>query len=946
MVNPEAKESPFRQPRIDWYVGLGTALLAFALYLATVQRTISFWDCGEFIACSVILGVPHPPGTPLFVLIGRLFSILPTAADISFRVNLVSVVSGAMAVGLAYVLGARVLRRWLLEGMEFWGRDIVVFIGAFSGAILLGFASTVWGNAVEAEVYGITLSIFVTILYCGLVWVDWRYTPLGPRLLMFITYMAVFGLGVHLMPYLAIPGLWLLVFLFHVTYRKDWRMWAAALAMMLVVAAGTEAFLWNLFYLVGLGGWWVLAPESNRRKLGGWIAPLWAVALFILFQFTFPLSMFQKFGWGTFDWLATVAIFGTSFVGSFLARHEDRLTSQRRWGLMTGIVGTAIVAFSLQFYIPIRSLQDPRIDENDPETWESFKGFLERKQYGQESMVERMFHRRGLWQNQLGRHPRMGFWGFFEEQYSLHKSAFYILVLIGLLPFALPFLRRNGGVSAYPEWFPDRYAIHLFLLLTLLAATVGLVVYMNFADGVFYNPNATDQAYLEVRDRDYFFTTGFALFGLCIGLGTAWIMAFAASRLKGMAKPLVALLSVGALVLLPYGTISANWYRCDRRGNFIPYDYAYNILMSCPPNSILFTNGDNDTFPVWCLQEAYGIRTDVRVVNLSLVNTDWYILQMKNQYNVPMNLTDDQIRTKPQRLSDGRVFGKPLAPYMDRFRGYQHDLVPYVDQEGTLVRVQDQMIEQIVLANAWKNPVMLSGSYSGDTKLDLPQHLEMAGQSYRIVRSSGLGRIDTAESRRLYDSVYAYRSFADSSWYQDESATSLLWAYPEKILQVAEQYLRAGDTVGAVHSGEKARAVLPAYWRTYQFLATLYSRTGRPDDSARVIEAGLGTLAHHRKVNPWNVLYTQSYAFVLETAGRPQEGLDVLWEAFLEHPKEELLFLTLARFAMNARDAERIGRTAEIWLSAHPSDERARQLMGYVPQPIMPFTQPPPQTTP
>jgi tetratricopeptide (TPR) repeat protein len=193
--------------------------------------------------------------------------------------------------------------------------------------------------------------------------------------------------------------------------------------------------------------------------------------------------------------------------------------------------------------------------------------------------------------------------------------------------------------------------------------------------------------------------------------------------------------------------------------------------------------------------------------------------------------------------------------------------------------------------------------------------------------------------------VYSYRSFADSGSYQDESATSLLWAYPEKILQVAERYLQAGDSAGALHLGEKARTVLPAYWRTYQFLATLYSRLGRAEDSARVVEAGLGTLAHHRKVNPWNVLYTQSYAFVLETAGRPEEGLDVLWEAFLEHPKEELIFLTLARFAMNARDSERITRTAEIWLEAHPSDDRARQLLGYVPPPVLPFS-PPPESTP
>jgi hypothetical protein len=928
---------PFRQPVRDRWLALATGFVALVLYALTVQRTVSFWDCGEFISCAVILGVPHPPGTPLFVLLGRLFSLLPTAADVSLRVNLVSVVSGAGAVGITYLVAARILRRWLLLGFDVPARELLVGAASFGGAMLLGFASTVWSNAVEAEVYGLTLIIFMVIVYCTLWWIDVRYTSVGPRLLVFVSYMAVFGLGVALMVYLAIPGFWLIVLLFHEEYRRDWRVYVGALAMMLVMVTGTEAFLWNLFFLAGVTLFWLTAGSGARRSLSGWIAPLWAFVLYGLFQITLPLEMFHKYGWGTFDWVATIAIFVAATLGGFFARDEDASLSTRRWGLLGGIVTACIVAFSLQAFIPLRSMQNPRIDENNPETWENFKGFLERKQYGQISMVERMRTRRGLWQNQLGRHPRMGFWGFFEQQYALSGPAFIVLFVLGLLPFVAPFLRAGRGRA---EDFPSRYGVALCLLITLVATTVGLVVYMNFSDGVFYDANASDQAYLEVRDRDYFFTTGFALFGVCIALGTAWLAAWAASRWPSLGRGTTGAAAVALGLLLPVGTVQANWFRNDRSANFIPYDYALNILNTCPQGTILFTNGDNDTFPVWCLQEAYGVRRDVVVVNLSLVNTDWYILQMKNQYGVPMHLTDEQILTVPTRLPDGRLYGKPTRPFADPFRGYTHDLVPYMGKDGELIRVQDQMVEQIVLANNWKAPVYFSGGYSGDTQIDLPHHMEMVALGYRLVKKSGTGMVDVAESRRLYDEVYAYRSFADATSYQDESAASLLWAYPEKMLQLSENYLDSADTTSALALAEKARSVLPAYWRTYQVLSMVYGAQGNSADSAAVVDSGLQALRQLTRVNPGNVLYLQSYALVLDVAGRPDEALGFLMEQFRKRPKEELLFVTLAQYSLRQNDRVRMELAARLWLDGHPNDGRARQLLGMATQ--MPQTAPAP----
>jgi hypothetical protein len=180
------------------------------------------------------------------------------------------------------------------------------------------------------------------------------------------------------------------------------------------------------------------------------------------------------------------------------------------------------------------------------------------------------------------------------------------------------------------------------MFLILLAATVGLVLYMNFADGTLED-TLTGQRHLEVRDRDYFFTPGYIMFGLFIGIGIAGVLhlLFAALRSVPFRK---AVLVFGVLcLLLPVFAYSQNYFYCDRSKNYLPFDYAKNLLESCRENAVLFTNGDNDTFPVWCLQYAYGIRTDVRVMVLSLSRTAWYVGQYRDKFNVPVSYKDDQI---------------------------------------------------------------------------------------------------------------------------------------------------------------------------------------------------------------------------------------------------------------------------------------------------------------
>lgn len=873
----------FRQPRIDFVLAGAATLFAAVIYALTVQPTVSFWDCGEFIAASVVLGVPHPPGTPLFVLLGRIFSLLPTAADMGLRVNYLSVTSGAFAVGLAYLVTARLQRRFIYHQLSFWGREWVIFVASICGAFLFAFANTVWANAVEAEVYGITIVMFTTIIYASLVWIDRRDESTGMRLLIFGTFMAVLGLGVHMMVFLAVPGMWLLVFFLKPDYRRDWRIWISALVTMLIMVTGVEAFLWNVAFWLGLTLWWTFASRRHVRKLRGMIAIIWAVILFLLSELFLPLTMFRG-GWGTFEWLGTLIVFGTSVIGGFASADEAPGRAAVRWGLCSAFAGAALVAFTLQVYLPVRAHLDPRINENDPESWTAFKGFLERKQYGRVSMVERMFKRRGTWANQLGRHPRMGFWSFFEQEWGLksgpvdidnpnnramHPPVFLLLFLMGLLGV--------GYLSAL-YW---RVGVPIFVILFL--ATVGLVVYMNFADGTHYNPTSADQAYLEVRDRDYFFTTGFAMFGICIGLGVAAFMRIFLEPKSKLWKPVVIISSGVFLFALPAKTLMANYWLNDRSRNYIPNDYAYNMLNSCDPNGVLFTYGDNDTFPLWCLQEAYSVRTDVKVINLSLANMHWYIHQVKNTIGAPFDIPDDQIDKLMPNARDGRL--------------------------------QDQVVNTVMESNRWQNSVYFSMSVPDNVRVyrgaSLDSNLQTVGLVAKVVQRKGSRMMDLERSRELYEDVYQFRGVADSTVHKDEATRRICDNYATGVLFLAEGYRQAGQIDSAFSVAAFASHLRPHLASPRVYMCQIAGELGR-----QPVLDSLARVAPDTEVP--NLYY--SFGVAAEIRDFPDLARNA-YEAALERDSKNVeSFKRLVSMLYSNKEYDTLLVLVNQWMQANPTD--------------------------
>lgn len=799
--------------------GVVAMLVALWVYLATVARTLSFWDCGEFIACSHILGIPHPPGTPLYVLVGRLFAMLPLVSEPSMRVNLFSSFSLAVATGFAYFILARFITHWFADGYPARGLSLaqraVIAAGAFSGSLFMAFSSTNWTNAVEAEVYGPAMLLMLMLIWVALVWAEKRDDPDSDRYLVLMSYIALLSVGIHLTVFLVLPPLFLMILLLSPRWRRDPR-----------------------FYITGV----------------------------VLFLVTVGILDFLQaaIGWTVICGLLTIA---------------TKRASRRRWGLMFAVMTVALIGFSVHAYIPIRSKHDPAIDQNDPETFAAFLDFLERKQYGDVSMFKRALTRRGEWANQIGQHRRMGFWGFFDRQYGYEDRLFWPVFALGLFGIgSLIQRRREMGIAFF---------------LALLIASVGLVWYMNFADGTRYDPTR-DDAYLEVRDRDYFFTPAFVLFGMAIGLGGAALV-----RFIGGGNRAWTIAGAAVIAIMPARAIVANYHINDRSNNWIAYDYAHNILMSADPNAILFTNGDNDTFPVWCLQEVYGIRKDVRVANLSLLNTDWYIRQLRDQMNVPIRLTNRDIGM----------------------------MVHYRMPDGSVKRIQDQMIDEILTANRWEQTVNFAVTVpSGNRRYQgrqLDDHLVMRGLVYRLERDSMPGRIDLAGMQDLVVNKFQYRGLSDPSVYKDDNTQRMIGNFTSTFLMITDTLRRAGRFEEAEAYALRSLDFLPDESEAYLYLSTMYADFGRRDrlDS-------LGARLETSRADRERV--ETAMAFSYRRLGDTLTAMRMLQDVLSRDPGSEIAYRTLVQIYYEAGEYDTLLAFMEDWTSRHPEDQRSRDIQTQV----------------
>ena len=734
--------------------------VAATVYFLTLTPTVPFWDSGEFIAVANILGVPHPPGTPFFVMLARLATLVPWAS-IAQRVNALSAIAAALTVWVTYLSTLRLIR--LAQGgseRQAW-QEWVAVVAAAVGALMLAFSDSFWENSIEAEVYQMMSLAQILVFWLGLRW--WEAHDKKPTVgpLLVATYVMWLSVGLHLG--VGIMGIPLIVLVFlvdrHVAVlflmpflsliRVPWGLEKTAGAVILLSIATNAVMSW-------------------RKKLGGLVVLVGAAA-------TIP-GLIAAYSDANFTpgvaLLTAVAVIGPML---WLAR------GHREGRVLLLSLFLMVVGYSTHLYLPIRAAQHPAVNEGAPATWDKMRDLLERKQYGEMHLLPR---RGKVIETQLDKE----FWRYLKRQWPLFPSD---RLWAALLPLALGLV---GG------WWQYRREKKSFLLtFTFLGlSTVGMIVFLNFTDH-------------EVRDRDYFFQSGFHAYAMWIGLGVAWLVEWVRESFEADgSRRLATIAATGLLATQPFLLMANLWHTHDRSKNFIARDYAYNMLAALKPNSFMFTNGDNDTFPLWYIQQVENFRKDVRIVNLSLLNTDWYIRQLRDEEpKVPIKLDDRTI----DMLGAGA----------------------FQDEKGNIIYTNEfmvhHMLEQAKKDSGWvKQPyfaVTVPNTYGYEP------YLRQEGIVQEVMRDSLHAGFDEPATRKALYETYKYRGLlnpADGSWdkkvYKDDNAQNLSRNYAFAHMEMAMYYRRMRDFPRAISEMEYVERMFPD-WVEIQFpLGGIYMAAG------------------------------------------------------------------------------------------------------------------------
>lgn len=674
------------------------------IYLSTLAPTVAFWDCGEFITTAYTLGIPHPPGAPFYTLLGRIFSMLPFG-EIAFRVNLLSAVAGIATVVLIYLCTVRLLSTWL--DRENTVQQVAILAGGVVASLSTAFSFSFWNNAIEAEVYGLSMCITMLAVWVALRWDDAHKDHNSDRLLLFIAYLFGLGAGVHLQCLLTIPGILILLF----------------------------------------------TDLMEDRPLKHQVLVVVGLILYPFLSIVFPIGV-------------AALLTGAVVIGLLILRPEWRNPQFWILGIIVGALG-----FSTYFALFIRSGLNPMIDMNDPENWENFKAFLGRQQYG----IHLVFPRRAEpWAYQFDIHIK-----YFLQQFpffdgisaSFRRAVDVYMSRYQIIQYSLITLALGIGGAVYHLRMDWKRFASLFAMFALMG--VGLVLYLNMPDP-------------EPREREYIFVGAYTFFGIWMGIGAAGLIAW-------MKTPSLAGVAAVLVLLVPAGILVKNYHVHDRTGDFVSYDYAYNIMATCEENAILFTNGDNDTYPLWFLQGVEGVRNDIQIVNLSLIKTSWYIKQLK-RLGIEFDLEDDEIEDWLAAMpwdydQDVEIAGLKLEagdlPIVGYPTGRGRETVPVLEPHSL-------MIWRVVKHNWEKRPIYFAVTVPDINMAGLRSYLSMEGMAYKLVKTRGPEQFEEEKIRRNLLEVYRYTGVADSTVHKDPVARRLLSNYLILFDGLVRAYIRLG----------------------------------------------------------------------------------------------------------------------------------------------------------
>jgi len=971
-----------------------TFSIALITYTLTVEPTMSFWDCGEYIATAAKLEVGHPPGAPLFQMIGAFFAMFATDKQhIALMVNMTSVFSSAFTILFMFWSSSLILKKMISQYSEINKNNSIVILGSsFVGALAYTFSDSFWFNAVEAEVYAMATLLISLLFWLGLRWEQEMNTPRGDKWLLLISLVVGLSFGVHFMALLTIPAIGFLYFFKNhkvVTVKNFLIANVVVVSVLLFIFklllpltmaffGKTEIFMVNsmglpfnagtIFVAILLIAFFYFGLKYTRKKGHVLYNTLILCVLFILIGFStwlmLPiranantvinenkpsdaaevLAYYNREQYGVnplfYGPQYTEAFAGLDTNNPYLDKapnyERDYKTGKyvivnnyknaeqnsddnqktilpRMWSadhIENYMNFTNPPAFRMNPDYPYEDdlakygLDPSQLSEEDynkaiaqlknetEKTIAEFRQAYAQKQidnegyvsflkhYGDYLIIEKpttadnfsfmfeyqfgyMYWRYLMWNFTGRQNDEQGRYDYLDGNWisgipfldSLHLGSQDNLPSDVLnnkgrnVYFFLPFILGLIGFMYHAS--KDRKSFYVLLVLFLFLG-IALKIYLN-------------ERPFEPRERDYALVGSFYVFAIWIGFG---VYALYESAQKYLAPKIAGpLLIGGTLLAVPMLMAFQNWDDHDRSGKYTATALAKAYLESCDPNAILFTIGDNDTFPLWYAQEIEGVRTDIKIVNTSLFMTDWYIDQMKRKAyqseGLPISFTHDEyvgdkldyvahIQKTENRwdLKDFISFIKNPKSTVEMQNGQTihfyptnkiripvdkniiiknkvvdaksiDSIVPYIDIEikGSAIYKNRLMMLDIIANNNWKRPIYFSpGAFDDEDYLWMKEYLQLEGIAYKLVpiktalsKDSGqmdMGRID---SENMYAKVmkWDWGNSESNKIYHDPETRRESLTYRMNLSRLMDQLIAEGKIDKAKKIIELAMTKMP-----------------------------------------------------------------------------------------------------------------------------------------
>jgi hypothetical protein len=934
--------------------------IALIVYLMTVEPTGSFWDCGEFILCSYRMEVGHPPGAPLFLMIGRMFAILAgsNTAHVAVWINRFSAIGSAFTILFLFWSITRLARMASksLNNPNGAGAVAVLASGAV-GALAYAFCDTFWFSAVEGEVYA-TSSFFTAFVFWAILkWYDEADEPHGDRWLVLIAYAMGLSIGVHLLNLLVLPAIVLLY------YFKKYS----------VTTKGTVYAIITGFILLGVLNF-IFIP--GVAKVAGWFE------LLFVNVFRLPYNSGLCFYLLLFIGLIVYGIW-------YSIKNNKRILNY----LLT-FIAVLMIGYSSFAMIIIRASAKPPMDQNDPSDVFSFIYYINRTQYGTTPVLYGPYYSAPItaykksiagYNKVNGRYeayyetnyvydpkamtvfPRMyspdpahkeayEYWGHVDKSHKIsvetrngtkqiniptfgNNLRFFFRYQVGymyLRYFMWDFAGRqndiegNGNVmdgnwisgisfidnarlgdqAKMPSDMLSNPAHNTYFFLPLIAGLIGLFwQYRRDRKGFwlvmlfFLMTGLAIIAYLnqypnQPRERDYAYAGSFYAFAIWIGLGVVAIYEMLREK---TGDSMIAAVSPSILFFLgvPVLMITQNYDDHNRADRYTSRDIASNYLNSCDKNAILLTYGDNDSFPLWYAQEVEGIRTDVRVANLSYLASGFYIEAMNRKAYLsdalPFVLTPDKyIEGKRTQLPVENMVKEPYdIKKIVEFAGLddkkamvdlsgEGDFFNFIPSDKFIVNVDTNLVLQngtvrpyfrkrmvspmiwaftsetamkndlavmdIIAGNDWKRPFYYAVTVPPTSYTGLENYFVLEGMAYHVspikIDKSPAGEAGMVDTRVMYENMMTKFRFGNAEKphvYLDENNRRIFSVFRRQFGRLALSLVAEGENEKAVAAAEKGLNIVPPFKMAYDYysvdLGEALLKAGKKDEAIKVFDA-------------------------------------------------------------------------------------------------------------